>query len=99
MVQRVVEELQRLMWSQFRAAAWDEDTINALPTRLLSADLKPPPLQDFCAVWTHGDTLCRVATDAGGRPYLQLRLSLQHPVPAPAGAVEVAAAGAGGSGG
>ncbi len=94
-VQQVVEELQRLMWAQFRAAAWANDTISALPPNLLSADLKPPPLQDFCAVWAHGEALCRVATDANGRPYLQLRLSLQHPVPLPAAEVGVAAADVG----
>jgi hypothetical protein len=83
-VRATVEELQRLMWAQFRAAAMADETVDALPTRLLTADLKPPKLQDFCEVWTHRDVLCSVVGAAGGgSSSLAMKLSLEHPVPAP----------------
>ena len=83
-VQRAVDELQRVMWAQFRVAALQDDTLNALPTHLLSADLKPPGLSDFTSVWAHNDVLCSVEQRPNGGGYqLRMRLSAQHPVVAP----------------
>jgi hypothetical protein len=83
-VQRAVAELQRVMWAQFRVAAFQDDTTDALPTHLLTADLKPPPLQEFEAVWARGDVLCSVERQPGGGVLqLRMRLSLHHPVAAP----------------
>lgn len=82
-VEQTVGELRRLMWAQYRTAALPDDVINALPTRLLTADLRPPPLDDFRAAWTLNDALCTVDDLAGGGTQLRMRLSLTHPVPAP----------------
>jgi hypothetical protein len=83
-VQRTVEELQRVMRAQFRVSALQDDTLDALPTRMLTADLKPAKLEDFTEAWAHGDVLCSVEEQPGGGGLsLRVRLSLQHPVPAP----------------
>lgn len=83
-VQRMVEELHSVMWAQFRVSALPDDTVNALPLRMLTADLKPAKLQDFTDTWAHGGVLCSVDERHGGSGWtMQMRLSLQHPVPAP----------------
>jgi len=81
-VERTVQELRRVMWAQFRVSAMQDETVNALPTHLLTADLKPPSLQAVTEVWAHRGVLCLVQEQAGGGGVqLHMRLSLQHPVP------------------
>ena len=87
-VEHTVGELRRLVWAQYRTAALPDDVINALPTRLLTADLKPPPLDDFKAAWAFKDALCSVDNVVGGGTQLRVWLSLTHPVPAPGHGVE-----------
>ncbi|KXZ50135.1 hypothetical protein GPECTOR_17g771 [Gonium pectorale] len=81
-VRHTVKELQRLMWAQYRTSALPDDVINALPPHLLSADLKPPLLQDFKATWAHNDALCTVEDMPGGGTTLRVWLTTSHPVPA-----------------
>ena len=71
------------MCAQFRMAALDDSTLDGLPTHLVTAELKRTPLQQFKAVWYHGEVLCRVLEEEGQWPQLQVLLSLAHPVPAP----------------
>jgi hypothetical protein len=81
-VERTIAELQSLMWAQFMVAAVSDDTINALPTNLLTADLKEGSLEMFTACWACNDTLCVVDREADGRAVLRMRLSRAHPVQA-----------------
>ena len=84
-VQQSVGELQRLMRSQFRMAALSDDTLNSLPTRMLTAELRATPLEAFKAAWAHGGVLCCVDEPPGLPPLLRLHLSLGCPVLAPTG--------------
>ena len=79
-----VQELQRLMRTQFRMAALSEDTLNSLPLQLITAQLKETQLDVFKAVWATGSILCSVDTDPGGRVKLVVHLSMQHPIAVPA---------------
>jgi hypothetical protein len=93
-VQLAVQELQRLMWAQYRMAALPEDVLSALPRSLITAELKPSPLAQLAGTWAHRGVLCRLEDSAtGGARRLQIRLSLAHPVPAPLGGPNTAAAG------
>ena len=76
-------ELRRLMVAGFTMAALTTATLNALPTRLLTAQLKASKMQDFEAAWAAGEALCRVRRVEGQPPELELRLTLAAPVPAP----------------
>lgn len=80
-VTHTIEELQRLMWAQFRVAAASEEDINALPTSLLTADLKPGSMELFEECWALNDSLCTVDKGANGRATLRMRLSRLHPMP------------------
>jgi hypothetical protein len=82
-VRTAVTELRRLMVAGFTMAALTTATLNALPTRLLTAQLKASKMQDFEAAWAAGEALCRVRRVEGQPPELELRLTLAAPVPAP----------------
>jgi hypothetical protein len=82
-VKHAVAELRRLVTTQYHMAALDDYTLDGLPTRLLTAELKQGPMERFKAVWAHREVLCRVVEAEGQAPRLQLLLSLSHPVPAP----------------
>jgi hypothetical protein len=79
-VEGTIEALQSLMWAQFKVAAVSEDDINALPTSLLTADLKEGSLELFTECWALNDTLCIIDKEASGRATLRMRLSRSHPV-------------------
>ena len=73
---------------QFRWAVLSPDTLSALPTAFLSAQLRPSDLDRFKATWAVRGVLCAVEVGAGGDgaagpPRLQLRLSAEHPLLAP----------------
>lgn len=82
-VAAAVQQLQQQIWAQFKVAAVAEEDINALSTRLLTADLKPTQLQDFESTWALNGVLCVVDRSAGGQCALRMRLSMTHPTPAP----------------
>ena len=82
-VQRVVLELQRLMWAQFRMAALPDEVLAGLPQRVITAQLRPAKLAALSATWAHGGVLCRLEEAADGPPRLRVLLSLGHPIPAP----------------
>ena len=83
-VQTTVQELQRRMREQFYTSALPPEIVDALPARLLTADLQQAKLADFTSVWAHRGVLCSLVQPAGGGPpTLQLKLSMAQPVPAP----------------
>jgi hypothetical protein len=71
------------MQLRFTAATLTPATLTALPTQLLTAQLKAAKLERFVEIWTAGGALCSVDEVEGGPPQLHLRLSLLSPVPAP----------------
>ena len=75
-VQRVVLELQRLMWAQFRMAALPDEVLAGLPQRVITAQLRPAKLAALSATWAHGGVLCRLEEAADGPPRLRVLLSL-----------------------
>jgi hypothetical protein len=85
-VREVVGRLRELIRLQFRWAALSPETLSALPTSFLSAQLKATGLERFAATWAVDGVLCSVvepAEEGSYVPVLDLRLSLLHPVPAP----------------
>lgn len=85
-VQTTVQELQRRIREQFYTSALPPEIVDALPARLLTADLQQAKLADFTSVWAYRDVLCSVVQPAGGGPpMLQLKLSMAQPVLAPGG--------------
>ncbi|PNW83895.1 hypothetical protein CHLRE_04g217990v5 [Chlamydomonas reinhardtii] len=82
-VREVVSELRRVMQLRFTAATLTPETLSALPTQLLTAQLKAAKLEHFVAIWTAGGALCEVEEVQGGSPKLNLRLTLASPVQAP----------------
>ncbi|PNW71029.1 hypothetical protein CHLRE_17g743447v5 [Chlamydomonas reinhardtii] len=82
-VREVVSELRRVMQLRFTAATLTPETLSALPTQLLTAQLKAAKLEHFVAIWTAGGALCEVEEVQGGSPKLHLRLTLASPVQAP----------------
>lgn len=82
-VREVVRELRRVMQLRFTAATLTPETLSALPTQLLTAQLKPAKLDRFVAIWTAGGALCKVDQEDGGPPQLNLTLTLVSPVQAP----------------
>ena len=83
-VRSTVLELQRRMREQFYTSAMPADIVDALPARLLTANLQQAKLADFTCVWAHRGVLCSVVQPAGdGPPALHLKLSMVQPVPAP----------------
>jgi hypothetical protein len=79
----VVWELRRLMRARFTMASLTPPVLNALPTQLLTAELRAGKLEDFEHSWAAGGVLCRVLREEGRPPKLELRLSLEAPVAAP----------------
>ncbi|PNW71738.1 hypothetical protein CHLRE_16g668125v5 [Chlamydomonas reinhardtii] len=59
-VREVVSELRRVMQLRFTAATLTPETLSALPTQLLTAQLKAAKLENFVAIWTAGGALCEV---------------------------------------
>ncbi|PNW79084.1 hypothetical protein CHLRE_09g400145v5 [Chlamydomonas reinhardtii] len=59
-VREVVTELRRVMQLRFTAATLTPDTLSALPTQLLTAQLKAAKLEHFLAIWSAGGALCEV---------------------------------------
>ncbi|PNW69679.1 hypothetical protein CHLRE_25g756247v5 [Chlamydomonas reinhardtii] len=59
-VREVVSELRRVMQLRFTAATLTPETLSALPTQLLTAQLKAAKLAHFVAIWTAGGTFCEV---------------------------------------
>ncbi|PNW69683.1 hypothetical protein CHLRE_25g756397v5 [Chlamydomonas reinhardtii] len=82
-VRAVVSELRRVMQLRFTAATLTPETLSALPTQLLTAQLKAAKLEHFVAIWSAGGALCEVEEVQGGSPKLNLRLTLASPVQAP----------------
>ncbi|HSG19125.1 MAG TPA: reverse transcriptase domain-containing protein [Burkholderiaceae bacterium] len=83
-VRSTVLELQRRMREQFYTSAMPAEIVDALPARLLTANLQQAKLADFTCVWAHRGVLCSVVQPAGdGPPALHLKLSMVQPVPAP----------------
>ncbi|PNW83569.1 hypothetical protein CHLRE_05g235102v5 [Chlamydomonas reinhardtii] len=82
-VREVVSELRRVMQLRFTAATLTPETLSALPTQLLTAQLKAAKLEHFVAIWSAGGALCEVEEVQGGSPKLHLRLTLASPVQAP----------------
>ncbi|PNW86600.1 hypothetical protein CHLRE_02g093252v5 [Chlamydomonas reinhardtii] len=82
-VREVVSELRRVMRLRFTAATLTPETLSALPTQLLTAQLKAAKLEQFVAIWSAGGALCEVEEVQGGSPKLNLRLTLASPVQAP----------------
>jgi hypothetical protein len=82
-IRGVVSELRRLIRARFTMATLTPAVLNALPTQLLTVELRPGKLEEFERMWAAGGVLCRVQHVAGGTPTLALRLSLQAPVAAP----------------
>ena len=82
-VREVVSELRRVMQLRFTAATLTPETLSALPTQLLTAQLKAAKLEHFVAIWTAGGAFCEVEEVQGGSPKLNLRLTLASPVQAP----------------
>jgi hypothetical protein len=82
-VATTIHQLQRQIWAQFKVAAGAEHDINALPTQLLTADLKPTELEAFESTWAYNGVLCNVDRTADGKYSLHMRLSEVHPVVAP----------------
>ncbi len=80
-----VEEARRLMRCQWSTAAQHSDTLDALPTSLLTTWVRPDKAEDlFIGTWTWGNVLCRVCRQPGMAPdTLDIRLSASHPVPVP----------------
>jgi hypothetical protein len=64
-------------------AALDDDFLDGLPVRLMTAELKQAPMAAFKDSWGYREVLCRVVEGAGQPPRLQLLLSLTQPVPGP----------------
>jgi hypothetical protein len=85
-VRQVVSDLQGLIHAQFKMAALSDATLDALPARLLTAELRATPLETFLAGWAHGGVLCAVDQPAGGVARLRVLLTLAQPVVAPGGA-------------
>jgi hypothetical protein len=80
----VVSELHRLMRCQFAMAALSDATLDALPSRLLTAQLKRTKMDAFLATWAAGGVLCAVVPEgSSGAVRLVLRLSVAAPVPVP----------------
>ena len=71
------------MQLRFTAATLTPETLSALPTQLLTAQLKAAKLEHFVAIWSAGGALCEVEEVQGGSPKLNLRLTLASPVQAP----------------
>ena len=82
-VREVVAELRRVMGLRFAVATLTPDTLDALPTSFLTAQLRPAKLPKFQSIWAVNGTLCAVETAGEGAPRLELRLSLTSPVLAP----------------
>jgi hypothetical protein len=82
-VSLAVAELQRLILNQWRCAGDLPGTLEALPTSLLTAQVRAGRVEDFQAVWAHRGVLCQVLERASGGQQLDLLLSLRHPVSAP----------------
>jgi hypothetical protein len=82
-VAEVVRELRRVMRLRFTAATLTPETLSALPTQLLTAQLKAAKLERFVAIWTAGSALCDVDQVEGAPPQLRLKLTLSSPVQAP----------------
>ncbi|PNW69773.1 hypothetical protein CHLRE_21g753147v5 [Chlamydomonas reinhardtii] len=59
-VREVVSELRRVMQLRFTAATLTPETLSALPTQLLTAQLKAAKLEHFVAIWSAGGALCEV---------------------------------------
>ncbi|PNW75750.1 hypothetical protein CHLRE_12g539204v5 [Chlamydomonas reinhardtii] len=66
-VREVVSELRRVMQLRFTAATLTPETLSALPTQLLTAQLKAAKLEHFVAIWSAGGALCEVE-EVQGRP-------------------------------
>ncbi|PNW82408.1 hypothetical protein CHLRE_06g278291v5 [Chlamydomonas reinhardtii] len=68
-VWEVVSELRRVMQLRFTAATLTPDTLSALPTQLLTAQLKAAKLEHFLAIWSAGGALCEVEEVQGPCPH------------------------------
>lgn len=91
---QVVEEARRLMCCQWAMAAQLEEVVDALPSRLLTAQVKAHERakEDFMMTWAVNEVLCAIVTRPGiSGSFLDLRLTAEQPIPVP---VEAAAAGA-----
>ncbi|PNW86642.1 hypothetical protein CHLRE_02g095032v5 [Chlamydomonas reinhardtii] len=73
-VREVVSELRRVMQLRFTAATLTPETLSALPTQLLTAQLKAAKLEHFVAIWSAGGALCEVeeVQDVQGHEWAQL---------------------------
>ncbi len=76
-------ELRRLMRARFTMASLTPAVLNALPTQLLTAELRAGKMEDFERSWAVRGVLCRVTREEGRPPKLELLLSLEEPVAAP----------------
>lgn len=75
-VREVTMELRRLMRLRFTAATLTPEALAALPTQLLTAQLKPAKMESFMSVWTANGVLCTVEQPPGEVPRLTLHLQL-----------------------
>ena len=73
-VREVITELRRLMRLRFIAATLTPEALAALPTQLLTAQLKPAKMESFVGVWTANGALCTVDEAPGQVPRLTLHL-------------------------
>jgi hypothetical protein len=71
------------MQLRFTAATLTPETLTALPTQLLTAQLKAAKLERFVAIWSASGALCEVDQVDGESPQLHLKLTFSSPVQAP----------------
>ena len=57
-IPEVAGELCKVMQLRFTAATLTPETLSALPTQLLTAQLKAAKLERFVEMWTAGGALC-----------------------------------------
>jgi hypothetical protein len=82
-VELTVQALRAQAAAHFNMAALPGSMLDALPSSLLTAELKVSDLTDFRSVWCNTPAICTVSLEADGSPRLHLHLSLLHPVAAP----------------
>jgi len=82
-VREVITELRRVMQLRFTAATLTPETLSALPTQLLTAQLKAAKLERFVDIWSASGALCEVDQVDGASPQLRLKLTFSSPVQAP----------------
>jgi hypothetical protein len=82
---QVVTEAARLMRCQWRMAALADDTLAALPRRLLTVQLQSAPLEDFMGSWAARGILAEVVGggEEGASRSMRVRLSETWPVALP----------------